>query len=528
MQRFPKSTSNPGAEMTAHRLLIATIIAFIAGEVKAQQFVLPVNEISRMRMERAGVQMQEGVHFGSFPVIKSTADVSMVPGLGPDTALYYYKITSKIFSEHLVEFEKPGLQIEIDPLFDFMIGRQNVNDYKTDETPSRLFSNTRGFAISAKVGDAVYVYTDFRENQSSFPGYVTNFVDSLDVTPGNGRTKPFGDFAYDYSMASGFVGFSPTKWLHLQAGHYKQFIGHGRRSLLLSDNAFNYPFLKYTLRLWEGKVQYQYSLALLQNLIRLPLGDAPESLFQRKYASWHYVSYKPVPSFEIGFFESVMWKYYDTTTGTQPFNFNAINPVIFVNTLILGLDDANNNAMVGVNAAWQKWKSLRVYGQYSRTGKQSNGYQLGMKYYNILNRLDFGLEYNQVDPFSYASESALQGFTHTNQPLAHPLGAGFEEIISSLTYNHKRMYAKGSLMMAKLDSEGRNPLIPISSEQQTTAKSDVLFYDIQVAYIFNPTTNMQVYAGFSGREENKGDSHFQNEFWYIGMRTCLQNIYRDF
>src|SRR5690606_39471734 len=76
----------------------------------------------------------------------------------------------------------------------------------------------------------------FPTRRSSDLDYVNRFVDSLEVVPGSGRVKEFKGNAYDYSMASGYVGVKATEWLSFNFGHGKQFIGHGRRSLLLSDN----------------------------------------------------------------------------------------------------------------------------------------------------------------------------------------------------------------------------------------------------------------------------------------------------
>jgi len=509
-------------------LVIALLLAPVI--LSAQQFALPMNNISRMRMERAGVQLQPRLHYGAFPALTSYADLSDVVGLGPDTTAYYYKVTAKLFSEHLIEFERPGLILEIDPIFDFTYGNEVVNQISTLQNRQNLYTNTRGFAISAKVGNVVYIYTDFQETQARVPGYVDRFVDSLGVIPGNGRVKPFAEDAFDYNMANGFVGISPTKWLSFQAGHFKQFVGHGHRSLLLSDNAFNYPFAKYIIQLWEGKVQYQYSIGLHQNLRRLPQGDAPESLFQRKYMSWNYLSYKPIPSVEIGFFESVMWKSYDVVEGTQPFNPNALNPLIFVNTGVLGLSDSDNNAMVGVNFAWQLLEKLRFYAQYMRDGNEplTDGYQLGAKYYRFLNRIDFGLEYNEAAPLAYISENSLQGYSHNNQPMAHPLGAGFKEWIGTVTYLHKRIYARGEFMTARLNRTGRDPLLTSANQSVRGAETQVQFIDLQLAYIFNPSTNMQVYGGFTDRNEQYLGDNLQNQFWYLGLRTYLHNSYRNF
>src|SRR5690554_3448255 len=225
-------------------------IFFIIGifcivEVHGQDFFLPVNNLSIQRMERNGIPIQKGVHFGYKPILFASANVENVNGLGPDTVPYYYKITEKIFSQHLLEFRKPGLKVDADFLFDFSYGQENrVSGGDKD----RLYTNTRGFSISGQIGEKVFVHTDFRENQGKFPNHINHFVDSTEVWPGNGRVKPFKTDGYDFSMANGYVGVVASEWLSFNFGHGKQFVGHGYRSVLLSDNAFNYPYAGYILK----------------------------------------------------------------------------------------------------------------------------------------------------------------------------------------------------------------------------------------------------------------------------------------
>lgn len=488
-----------------------------------------MNEISQMRIERSGVQLQPGVHMGARPVFVLHTDLSKVDGFARDTTKYYYSFTSKIFSEDLIQLDKPGLQLAANFIFNFGYGDEWRDELNPEREISNTFENTRGFAIAGKVGNSVYFFTDFRENQSRFASYLDRFVDSLGVVPGNGRVKPFGEDAYDYNMASGFLGFNATDWLSVQAGHYKQFVGHGHRSLLLSDNAFNFPFVRCQFRFWEGRVQYDWNIGLMQSLDRLPQGSTPEALFQRKYSTWNYISFKPIPSIEIGFFEAVMWKIFDSETGTLPFNYASLNPLPFVNTLYLGLNDPDNNALIGYNVAWQPLRWWRIYGQYMRDGRNANGVQLGMKAYELFGRIDVQAEYNTTAAGSYAATNPLQSFTHTNQPLAHPMGSGFGELYTNLVYYHNRWYLKYEYIWAQFFSDfERDPTRPLSQEPKFGRATDLKFNNVMAAYIFNPRTNMQIYAGATFRNENIFFDWKQNNFWYIGIRTYLQNSYRDF
>lgn len=507
-------------------LALCLTMILLGGRTFAQDYYLPFNEISNIRLERAGVFTQPGVHGGIKPVFAQGVDVSAVAGLGPDSTKYYYKFGAKIFSEHLIEIDKPGFKFYADPIFNFGYGEE----LKTfDDDGSDLSINTRGFSIGGKIGEKVYFYADLRENQSRLPAYLDVFTDSTEVIPGSGRFKPFKDTGYDYSMANGYVGITAAKWLNIQFGTKKDFIGHGYRSVILSDNAFNYPFAGYTLNFFKGKLKYNYQIALLQKLDRLPLGDAPESIFKRKYQSSSYLSWKITPRLEVGLYESVMWKYFDDSTGTEPFNANAIDPIPLLNSAILGLNDPDNNALLGLNIGWQPYDMLKFYGQYVvddfKTDKY--GYQLGAKLIGLFDRIDVLAEYNVVEKGTFGTQNPLQGHTHFNQPMAHPYGAGFKEVIGALTYSYKRWYGQFKWIESSFSNTGRDPLIS-SDEIEYSPTQSLSRQDLQLAYIFNPRTNMQLYVGITNREEFRDDSNRFNQFWYFGFRTRMSNIYNDF
>ena len=55
---------------------------------------------------------------------------------------------AKVFSEHLIQMDKPGFKVYIDPIFDFGYG-QELETFNNDEDD--LYINTRGFSISGKI-----------------------------------------------------------------------------------------------------------------------------------------------------------------------------------------------------------------------------------------------------------------------------------------------------------------------------------------------------------------------------------------
>ncbi len=504
------------------RFILILVLCTLGINSFSQVYTLPFDRLSQLRQDRVGLGAQASVHSGAKPILLSDADVSRIPGFAKDTAEYYYKITEKIFSEHLIELDKPDFKIYADFLFDFGFGRETVDEISADREETSLFQNTRGFVVQGEIGKNVYFYTDFRENQGRYAAYINRFVDSTQVFPGSGRIKPFGEGGYDYSMASGFVGIEAADWLNLSFGHYKQFIGHGYRSLLLSDNAHNYPFTSYEIDALEGKLQYRYTLALLQNLQRLPQGETPESIFKRKVASWNYLSFKPLPNLEVGLFEEVIWKIFDDSLGSQPFDYRALIPIPGVNSALLGLDDEENNARIGLNAAWFVIPTVKVYGQVLSSSGQVNldGFQIGGRWSGIFDRFDIQAEYNQSSNSATRAPDNLQSAYHFNQPLGHVLGRDFSEVVGIITYYHNRIFGRLKSVYARTDFADE-----FSSEENL---SEVLNTDLQFGYIFNPSCNFQVYMGYTYRSESVENDESANGFWYMGIRTALSNIYRDF
>lgn len=516
---------------TLEPLRAACMAAVLLGPAlaEAQEFIVPFDDISRMQMIRDGVHRQTSVHSGIRPVYTATIEgFDQNTALGRDTVREHSWARRKLFEEHFVVVDKPGLRLVADPIFNFGVGGELERSGFSEGDNNPLYINTRGFSVSGKLGDAVYIYTDFTENQARFPAYLTDFVNEYDAVPGMGRVKPFGEGGFDYSMASGFVGFNATDWLTMQGGHYKHFVGHGTRSLLLSDNAFNYPFAGYLIRLWGDRIQLRNNVALMQSLDRLPLGSTPESLFKRKRMSFNYLSIKPFKSLEIGFYEAVMWQAFEEGRGNVPFDYNALNPLIFVNTLRLGLDDEDNNATVGFNAAWQPMDHFRFYGQFMRDrgGDAGEGYQIGVHAYSLLSAIDITVEYNEAEAGSYASANVLQGFTHLNQPLAHPMGSGFREILGAVTYYRNGLYARAEWVYADLVEGPRDPLM---QQDAGPAESVRVFYqDYRVAYVFNERNQMQVYAGITDRHSAADIGDTSNRFWYFGLKSRLPRTYRNF
>lgn len=366
------------------------------------------------------------------------------------------------------EVNTENFTLRANPVMNIQLGKDD------DRT---IIRNTRGAEIRGTIDNKVYYYTRIIDNQRNFAGYVESSIDKYRAVPGHGRYKDFqstvlDDFeGYDYFDAEGYVGLDVSAHVALELGHGKHMIGNGIRSLLLSDTGDNYFYVKLNTRIW--KLQYQNIWAELNSLsFRSLSGDR---LLSKKYMATHYLSYKPTKKFEIGLFETVVFD------RQNQFELQYLNPIILYRVIESGLGSPDN-VLIGMNANYTFGGHFQAYGQLvldelkldelkAGTGWWANkfGYQLGLKYYNALNvdHLDLQVEYNTVRPYTYSHGRELSvlpeysnaSYSHHSQPLAHPLGANFKELLGSAKYQWSdKLFFQARAMLSKYgeDGEGDN------------------------------------------------------------------------
>lgn len=433
----------------------------------------------------------------------------------------------KAFQEHLGEIKEGEIRVSIDPLFEGKAGSSWLNDAQTN-----IYTNTRGVLVQADLGPKFSMQSAFFENQAFFPEYVRNFIVNYGVVPGQGRTKKFRDTGFDYSSSFGHLSWEPCRFVSLQMGYGRQFIGSGYRSILLSDAAFNYPYIKAVGRWWKNRIQYTTSFAELQSLRRQPLGQTAEALFKQKAASFHFLNILPHPRVEIGLFESIIWQRWDST-GTLPANLGMFVPVIGYNTASIGFGQANN-VLVGLNAKVKITNNFSVYGQFAKAGTNHKGFQIGTRLFNVgLKKLDVQLEWNSLGKFLYNNSNVLQSYTHFNQPLGSPVGPFSDEYLAIVSYEWKRIriFTKLSYIDKDLtyfsgwESDPNENYIDLID-----SKKRVVQGDLRVSYVFNRFTQAQISLGATSRLERYtfAGSSRSNQVIYLSFSTNLFQQYYDF
>ncbi|HJU45955.1 MAG TPA: hypothetical protein VJ647_04180, partial [Chitinophagaceae bacterium] len=127
------------------------------------------------------------------------------------------------------------IQVNVKDFFLVVNPVVNMQLSKEQDNGENIFLNSKGLTgrglIAGKVGFDFYV----ADNQERTPLFVKARVNEHRAVPGAGFYKSFKTTAYDYFDARGSVYFTASKYINLQFGYDKNFIGNGYRSLFLSD-----------------------------------------------------------------------------------------------------------------------------------------------------------------------------------------------------------------------------------------------------------------------------------------------------
>lgn len=331
---------------------------------------------------------------------------------------------------NLLEVNKPEFFLALNPVIQYQQMKQGSNS-------QNMFLNSRGIVARGMINKKIGFYTYVTDNQERAPGFVQVWEDSLKAVPGAGFLKAFkAGGGYDYFDARGGIFFNVAKFVDVQFAYDRNFIGDGVRSLFLSDFSNNYLFLKLNTRIWKFNYQNLF-MELTENSSR---GTA-DSLFPKKYAVMHHLSFNAAKWLRLGLFESVVFGRSDH------FEFGYLNPIIFYRSIEQQLGSFDN-ANIGFDFKANVAKKFQFYGQvlfdefiFKRLkvkGAYENKWalQLGGKYIDAFGipNLDLQLEGNIIRPFVYSHYTSVASYTHYNQPLAHPVGANLQEVIAIARY----------------------------------------------------------------------------------------------
>ena len=529
-------------------LLLPFMLLFLFHNNLFSQQILPLNRHINQYVDHELNKINSTQHTDFKPLIysKNSPDYDSLLIFNKSQSISHLSyIKRKLFYENFITVDTNNFHLIINPLFNFQLSHKENNNTK-------YYINTRGIIVKGMIGKTLAFQSTFYENQSVAFDYISDFVKKYRIIPGQGLSKSYNITGFDYAWATGLISYSPSKYFNFQFGNGKNFIGNGYRSLLLSDNSFTYPFFKITTNIWK----FQYT-NLYASLIDINAPHTYQGGFQRKYGTFHYLSYNLCKHLQIGLFEAVIWQAADST-GKRGFDINYLNPIIFYRPVEFSLDSPDNS-LIGTNINLKISNKTSFYSQFilddldigkSKLGKgfilDKYGYQLGLKFFDLfsINNLYFQTEYNRVQPYVYAHKTPMQNYAHYNQALAHPLGANFKESVSILNYRYKNIFVELKFNYAlygadtsnshwgkdifKSDFDAQLGYPSYGNKICQGVKTTLMYQNISLSYLLNPKTNMNLSVGYTNRTLINYKETKKSNYFYIAFRTSLINIYNDF
>ena len=408
---------------------------------------------------------------GAFQPVLSAVDQYQVDlALGESAEWSDREVVSrKPVLKHFYQTKTDLFRVKTDNFFlsvNPVLGFEGMYEKRAPDVPgesSFRFRNTRGAVVRATIANRVGIYSFITDNQERMPLHVQQWSKAHQAIPGADYFLGMPNSTYDYLQARGYVDFAAVKdHINITLGYDRNFLGDGERSLLLSDFASSGAlFARIRTRIWK----LQYENLFMELTPQYKRGS--DQILPHKYATMHHLSVNATPWLNIGLFEAVVFDRRDR------FSFSYLNPIIFLRQ-VERMNGSPDNALVGINFKALAAKRFQFYGQFvldefkfkeltGGKGWWANkfGAQLGGKYFNAfgLSNLDLQGELNLVRPFTYTHGDTLANFTHYNQPMAHPLEAGFWEANGKISYRPARKWeivARGSLYNKGIDTGASN------------------------------------------------------------------------
>ncbi len=464
----------------------------------------------------------------------------------------------KIWNDNLAEIQGDVYWFALNPILDLEGGKATGNKKVS------TFVNTRGLNFRGGLGSQLNFTATVFESQGRFADYYNRYAESMQpaggnpaIIPGIGMAKRYRINAFDFPSADANITYTANKFIDLQLGYGRNFIGDGYRSLLESDGASPYPYVKINTNFW--KIKYTNTYMWLQDV--RPEVTVNET-FATKFMANHYLSLNVTNRLNLGFFESVVW----ANTNNRGFDMNFVNPIIFYRTVEFTSSGRSSNAVLGLTSKYKLNNRMNFYGQFlvdefslaevakgNGSWKNKFGYQLGYKYYNAfhVDNLLLQLELNYVRPYVYSHSDPLTNYGNTDQSMGHQWGGNFEEFIAIARYHKGRLFADAKITygVRGLDFDtaqnsynyGGNIYVNYNQNRPYDSglivgqgnRASIFIADLQAGYLVNPMTNLKFFGSFIYRNfdptQNTLTTFKESTSWFsIGIRSDVFNMYFDY
>ena len=397
-----------------------------------------------------------------------------------------------------------------------------------------------------------FTYSGFyRYVGSNQPSYIDSSLFSQEVISSVGRAANPEAEILNVNHWEGSLLYDANKYFSFLLGKGKHFWGDGYRSLLLSDNAAAYPYLRIESTFWNIKYVNLYSWH----------NDFRTGSNRNKFTSSHFLSWNVTKEINLGLFETVVWQGSDTLHN-RGFDVSYMNPAIFFRAPEFAMG-SSDNSLIGASAKFRIKKKIILYSQvifdefYLVEMKAGNkwwankyGVQVGTKSYDFLGIKNLGVqsEFNLVRPFTYSHQSSLINYGHNNQSLAHPVGANYYELSNFIRYKKGKWYFEeqfncleygkdsssnnyGGDMFNSYLSREVDADHPDKDYGHTIGQGEshlVLYNSLKVSYSLMKETNLRAFAQFVYRVDKYNGMSELTTLFQLGVSSLIWNEYKDY
>ena len=447
----------------------------------------------------------------------------------------------KLFDEHLIDEKSAGSTFYADILPDFTIGNDFAGNKNTNLT-------SLGFQLGGTVGSKFYYNVSGYDNQAVVPEYLNTYINQVGIVPGQAYDQNLGQNTPQWAYLAAVASYTPIKYLNISAGRDKTFIGDGYRSMLLSDYASPYLFFKLTGTL--GNVRYMAMWTDMND----PATTSQYGINRKKFGVFHYLDWNVSNRVSLGFFDNIIGYFTDDNGQKRPFDLNYINPLIYMQAVNNSSGDPDKS-LIGFTGKYKITDGITAYGQFalnefhtkdffSSDGAFDNKYawQFGFRGANLftVKNLNFLIETNNAKPNTYSARSAIDNYSENGEPLSHPWGANFRELVGLLNYSYKRFDFSGETDFGRygFDMNGINYGKDIFNLYTNPARiygnytgqgltTNLVYFEGKVAFLLNPKTNLRIELGAIYRTEDNSSFNDKTTWITLGLRSSFRDLYTD-
>ncbi len=442
-----------------------------------------------------------------------------------------------------IHVDEGDFDLHVNPVIYFSGGKESASDVTT-------YINTRGVDIRGSISKRLGFYSFLSTTQAVYPNYVREWTARYGVIPGEGFWKKFKENGADYFTARGYISFELVKnYVNAQFGFDQSFTGAGHRSMIISDFSPGYTYLKFNTKIWRINYTNLFAQAFADQDFSTTGSVAKK--YPKKFFASHHLSLNITDNLNFGFFESIVIG--DTT---ERFDIGYLNPIIFYRALE-HQGGSSYNAIVGADSKWNIGRSVSLYGQLVldefvlNEVKAGNGWwankfggQLGVKYINAIgiDNLDVQLEYNVARPYMHAHGDIYTNYAHYRQPLGHPLGGNFHEVLGIMRYQPlNRLFITAQLNFATYGDDaqntnwGKNVMLSYNTRELEYGNeigqgvdTKVLYGDLTLSYMLKHNLFIDIRGIYRELASGIDTRNSKTTYYSGGMRWNIGRKLHDF